>query len=58
MSTLRRRAISPLGLIVVAIVFLALLVSALWFRRQVQIDRCLDAGGRWDGRECEGASLL
>jgi len=39
------------------VVILALLVSALWFRRQVQIDRCLDSGGRWDGRECEGASL-
>ncbi len=58
-DVLSRSTISPFKLVLVVSVVVALLAGGLWFRRQVQIDTCLDAGGRWDSvdQECEGTAL-
>ena len=44
-------------IIVVAVIFLLLLVG-IWLRQQLDIDHCLDQGGRWnyDAGMCEGAN--
>lgn len=43
------------GLLFAVLLFGGLLAGGLWLRLQLQIDRCLDAGGRWndDYDECE-----
>jgi hypothetical protein len=42
---------------VAVIVVVGLIAVAMWYRRQVSIDSCLDRGGRWDYQSslCEGA---
>lgn len=39
---------SRLKLLVLLLVTLAVIATALYLRRQLQIDACLDRGGRWD----------
>jgi hypothetical protein len=36
-----------------------LLVFSLWLQGELDIDRCLDGGGRWDYKNqvCEGATV-
>jgi hypothetical protein len=41
--TWRKRAALPLGLLLLT----AIGGGAVWFRLQLAIDRCLDAGGKW-----------
>ena len=38
-------------------VLIFVLLAAWWMNHQIAIDRCLDAGGRWnyDDDSCEGA---
>jgi hypothetical protein len=38
---------SRLKLLVLLLLTLVLIASALYLRRQLQIDGCLDRGGRW-----------
>lgn len=35
-------------LVLILIVLLAAILAGYWFRGWLGIDRCLDAGGRWD----------
>jgi hypothetical protein len=52
MQILHRSKKSLVLLLVVAVVLLAF---GLWFRRFMQVDACLDSGGRWnyDSNICE-----
>jgi hypothetical protein len=52
--TLFHRIRPPAGLMMVIAILIVLLVG-LWFWREVRIDRCLDAGGRWHSKGCDGA---
>jgi hypothetical protein len=46
---------SCVGLLLAAGLLVGLVAGGLWLRRQIQIDSCLDAGGRWNyvSDECE-----
>jgi hypothetical protein len=33
--------------VIFAVILLVILGAALWLRKQILIDRCLDSGGRW-----------
>ena len=56
MADLRGGSITRIQLGVLALLVLAAIGGGFWIRRYMQVDRCLDAGGRWDyGRSyCEG----
>jgi hypothetical protein len=34
--------------VVLVVAVLAIAAAGLWFKRQLEIDRCLDGGGCWD----------
>jgi hypothetical protein len=42
-------------IIILAVVLILLMAGGIWLRKQLQIDSCLDAGGRWNYEEgvCE-----
>jgi len=39
---------SPKKLIVLFVLLILLIVGGIWLRDQLQIDSCLDNGGRWN----------
>ncbi len=57
MTGLQRRPITGVQVGVLALLVLAAIGGGFWVRRFMLIDRCLDAGGRWDYERssCEGA---
>jgi hypothetical protein len=42
-------------ILILAVVLILLIAGGIWLRKQLQIDGCLDAGGRWNYEEggCE-----
>jgi len=38
-------------LIVLAALFILLVIGGIWLRKQLQIDSCLDGGGRWNYKD-------
>lgn len=44
-------------LIIIAVVVALLVVGSVWLWQQIQIDRCLDNGGRWnyENGKCEAS---
>lgn len=42
-------------ILILAVVLILLIAGGIWLRKQLQIDSCLDAGGRWNYEEgvCE-----
>ncbi len=49
-------AMTPKKTIGLLVLVIALALGGFWLKRQVDIDRCLDGGGRWnhDVQSCEG----
>jgi hypothetical protein len=39
---------SKIKIIILSIMLLLLIVFAYWFKGQLDIDKCLDSGGRWN----------